>query len=162
MHLDNIVKLFPGARFLFMVRDGRQVVESLRNFVNPVEHERACAMWRDFMTAGLRFSRSSRGDQMLFVSYADAVDDTEAELRRVFEFLGEPFEQASVEFIRSRGPINSSFADGGEGQGTQRRWVAWPREERETFVEIAGDMLVEMGFERDHSWVDAPVGTTAG
>lgn len=158
--LDDMVKLFPDVQFLFMVRDGRQVVESLRNFVDPMQHAAACTVWRDSITAGLRFNRSPRADQMLFVSYADAVEHTETELRRVFEFLGEPFEPACVDFIRSRSPINSSFDDADNAQTTQPRWLGWSRVEREAFVEIAGDLLVELGFERDHQWVDAPLDAT--
>lgn len=153
--LDDMVRLFPDAQFLFMVRDGRQVVESLRNFVDPMDHSDACVVWRDSIEAGLRFSRSERTDQMCFVSYADAVQHTEMELRRVSEFLGEPFEPATVDFIRARKPINSSFDDGHDSEAMPSRWLGWTRKEREVFVDIAGDLLIELGFEPDHRWIAA-------
>lgn len=154
LHLDDMCRLFPDARFLFMVRDGRQVVHSLRNFVNPVEHERACRIWKEFMEAGLAFSRSDRGDQLLFVSYQRAVEDTEAELRKVFDFLDEPFEPASVDFIRQKRPINSSFADETPTEKLQARWTSWSPHELKLFREIAGDLLIALGFETDHRWAD--------
>jgi hypothetical protein len=155
--LDEIITLFPRAQFLFMIRDGRQVVESLRNFVEPMTHGDACVVWRDSIEAGLRFSRSDRADQLCFVSYDDVVQHTEIELRRVMEVLGEPFEPAMVDFIRSRKPINSSFEDGGNAPSIEPRWLEWSRADRQTFVEVTGDLLIEMGFEDDHQWIDATV-----
>lgn len=150
LYLDDMVTLFPGAQFLFMTRDGREVVASLRNFVNPVAHRRACEIWRDFIRAGLDFSAGPRGAQFHRVSYREAVRSTEDEMARVFRFIGEPFVQESVEFIRSKNPINSSFA--GEDRSVPR-WKSWTPEERQTFAEVAGDLLVELGFEADESWV---------
>lgn len=150
MHLDDIVRLFPDAQFLFMVRDGREVVHSLRNFVNPVEHEEACRVWRRFMSAGLRFAESEKGGQMLHVSYRRAVDDTESELARVFAFIEEPLEAASVAFIRSKSPINSSF---GGNITAGPRWASWTIDERRVFDRTAGDLLTTLGFEADASWI---------
>jgi hypothetical protein len=151
LHLDDICLLFPGARFVFMVRDGREVVASLRSFVNPVSHERACRIWRDFITAGQAFSKGSRGGQLLMASYRNAVGDTEAEMMRIFQFIGEPFAQESVDFIRKRNPINSSFA--GEERSDGPRWLEWSNEEREVFADIAGDLLIGLGFEPDRGWL---------
>lgn len=156
LHLDAMKLLFPDARFLFMVRDGRDVVHSLRNFVKPVEHDRASRIWRDFIGAGLAFSSGPGGESLLLVSYAEAVTNTETELRRVFEFLDEPFAAESVEFIRSKEPINSSFP--GQGPGGPPRWQEWTEEERVEFDEIAGDLLIELGFEPDHGWAESRVG----
>lgn len=159
LHLDNILRLFPGAQFLFMVRDGREVVHSLRNFVNPVEHRRACAIWRDFIGAGVDFSRSPRGGQLHFVSFAGAVHETATELRNVCEFLEEGFEQGPVDFITTRDPINSSFAADEPQKGAGPRWASWTAEELVSFTDIAGDLLIQMGFENDHSWADSSLDT---
>ena len=160
MHLDNIVKLFPDAQFLFMVRDGREVVHSLRNFVNPVEHEAACRIWRNFIRAGLRFADSESGSQLLQVSYRRAVEDTKGEMARIFEFIGEPYEQACIEFITSKTPINSSF---GGTASAEPRWASWSLEDKKTFDGVAGDLLASLGFEADNSWItDAPVSLPDG
>lgn len=152
LHLNNMVRLFPDGRFLFMVRDGRDVVHSLRNFVSPVEHRNGCQIWKDFMTAGLEFTDDDHGEQMMMVSYRAAVEETSQEMAKVFEFIDEDFEQASVEFIRSNSPINSSFSEA-EGLARTKRWQTWSPDEREVFADVAGDLLVDLGFEVDDSWI---------
>ncbi len=152
LHLDNVRRLFPDAKFLFMVRDGRDVVHSLRHFVNPVEHVRASEIWRDFISAGMTYQTRYADESLMLVSYANAVQDTEAELQRVFDFIGEPFSDESVDFIRSKSPINSSFSSGDQEPG-HPRWSGWTLAERESFDEIAGDLLLQLGLEQDRDWV---------
>ncbi len=164
LHLDAMRLLFPDAQFLFMLRDGRAVVQSLRKFVNPVEHAEACKIWQRFVEAGRAFAGGPHGDAFRFVSYEGAVRETETELRAVFDFIDEPYEAASTEFITSSRPINSSFSDEtSSGQKLAPRWAGWTAQERRTFHEIAGETLIEMGFEEDSSWVDAtPVAVDEG
>lgn len=153
LHLDDIGTMFPGAVFINMLRDGRSVVHSLRNFVNPVEHEDACRTWARFVQAAERYVEAGEGDRMLTVRFERVVGDTEPALARVYEFLGEPPEPRSVEFIKSSSPINSSFV--GE-PGTAKvlpRWAGWTPQERETFQSIAGEQLIRLGFEADDAWL---------
>ncbi len=145
LHLDDMIRLFPGAQFVFMVRDGREVVTSLRNFVNPVEHRRACRIWHDFIQAGLDFKASQHGDQLLMVSYGDAVQKTEDELSRVYGFLGEAECEGSVEFIKAKEPINSSFSQNGESR-ERMGWKHWSDEERAYFDDMCGPLMGELGF----------------
>ena len=152
LHLEEITLLFPGAQFPVMVRDGRQVVESLRHFVNPVPFDEACQIWTRFNTAARDYADSAPEDRVHSVSYERAVLETEHEMRRLFEFLGEPYAQASVDRITSRAPMNSSFIGEGKEQKLAPRWTAWTRAERERFVEVAGDLLVDLGYEPDHTW----------
>lgn len=155
LHLDEVADMFPGAVFLFMLRDGRQVVESLRHFVNPADHIEACHTWRQFTEAGLAFARSDRGDRMYTVRYPVIVEDTEAEMRRISQFLGVGFEPETVAFIRSRPPINSSFPDRPPAERSHPAWASWSRSERHSFQQIAGDLLIELGFETDSAWIES-------
>jgi hypothetical protein len=152
LHLDEMALLFPGAQFLVMVRDGRQVVESLRNFVNPVEFDDGCRIWKRFNEAAREHASSAPAGRIHFVSYEAAVLDTEAEMRRLFGFIDEPYAQASVDRITSRAPMNSSFIGEGRDQKLAPRWAKWTQAERERFVELAGDLLIRLGYEADHTW----------
>lgn len=153
LRMNDMVSLFPKARFVYMLRDGRQVVHSLRNFVNPVEHEEACHIWKQYVEAALEFERSDDGGRMLTVRYEDVVDHTEDELRRVYHFVGETFEPKSVEFIRSKAPINSSFQGEASQEKLGPRWMAWTEEERRYFGEVAGSLLEALGFAQDDGWI---------
>jgi hypothetical protein len=154
LHLDTMVQMFPGARFVYMLRDGRSVVHSLRNFVNPMSHDDATATWRAYTEAALAFRHSALGSSMLTVRYEDVVSDTGTALRGISDFLGIPYAEASADFITSRGPINSSFKDESSSQEKLGpRWSSWTPSERESFAGSAGSLLIALGYERDSAWV---------
>ncbi len=154
-HLGDIALLFPNAIFLVLIRDGRQVVHSLRHFVNPVEHDDACCTWRDYTNAALEFARTAGTDRTHTLRYEDVVANTEAALKKLYSFLGETFEPKSVELIRSKAPINSSFTAEASNDKLSPRWPAWTLAERERFDEIAGGLLISLGYESDSAWVSA-------
>ncbi len=152
LHMDDILALFPGAVFVMMLRDGRDVVESLKHFVNPVEHVEASRLWAHFVSAGLDFAEGPHGDRVHVVRYEDAVERTASTMEGIFDFLGLPPCAESVAWITDRTPINSSFTDSTR-RGTTGRWHGWTREERRLFREMAGEVLIRAGFEQDDSWV---------
>ena len=152
LHMDDILQLFPGVVFIMMLRDGRDVVESLKNFVNPVKHLEASRLWARFVSVGLDFATGPHRDRVHAVRYRDAVDNTEATMAGIFTFLGIEESPDSVASIMHRDPINSSFG-AKESEAQSIRWESWSAEERGQFNEAAGEVLIQMGFESDDCWV---------
>lgn len=148
-----LADMIPGARFVYMLRDGRSVVHSLRHFVRPVEHERASHLWARMVRAGLEFQASPRRSQIHIVDYASIVSDTASTMAEIYAFLGLDECRESVAFIADGAPINSSFADDHQRRATAPRWSSWTTEEREVFHAAAGDLLVRLGFEPDGAWL---------
>ena len=155
-HLDDLLTMFPGSRFVFMLRDGRSVTESLRRFVEPMQLPKGAQVWSESVVAGLAFASSQNGDRLHVARYEDVVRDTDGALKAVYDFLELPHEPASVEFIRSKSPINASFPGETSEDKTAPRWLGWSEEERLQFKDIAGDTLIAAGYERDDSWVAQP------
>lgn len=151
LHMGDILELLPGAVFVMMLRDGRDVVESLKNFVNPVEHVEASRIWKTFATEGLDFAGGELGDKVHVVRYEDAIEKTEETMAAVFDFLDLPASEDAVAWIRDRSPINSSFT--GENRVAVGRWVGWSPTERRQFADVAGSVLIRAGFESDDTWV---------
>jgi hypothetical protein len=151
---ERLAEMFPDARFLFIVRDGREVAHSLLNFAaNRKNLTEGAELWLRHMKAGTEFEQRYP-DRVLRVDFRRFVDDPEAQLRTIYDFVGEPYEPQSLEVVNDPKRVNSSFTyKPGERVGS--RWQAWSHEDRATFGRIAGDMLVELGFEADHAWVDA-------
>lgn len=156
--LPTMASMFPGARFVYMLRDGRSVVHSLQHFVRPVEHEAAANLWARFVRAGLDFMESDQGHRLHVVRYEQVVTDTETEVRGLYEFLGMDHASETAAFISDRGPINSSFQGEASAAKATPRWANWTRREREVFHAAAGDLLVRTGFEPDGSWVRRGIG----
>lgn len=151
--LPLLAAAFPTARFVFMQRDGRSVVHSLRHFVRPVEHQRAARLWARHVREGQRFARSEFGDRFCVVRYERVVEDTATEMQHLLDFLELPHHDSPRSFIADRGPINSSFSSETPGSRSVPRWSGWTREEREQFHAEAGDLLIDLGFEPDMTWV---------
>ncbi|MGD8430806.1 MAG: sulfotransferase [Ectothiorhodospiraceae bacterium] len=127
-HLARLLAWFPHARVIFMMRDPRSVVASLLDAPwAPPQLELHASRWRD---CG-RVLRAWEDDaRVLPVFYEALVIDPQEELKRVCDFLNEPFdagmlERSAVEldpaatrgdwatrhFARARGPFRSDSID---------------------------------------------------
>jgi hypothetical protein len=91
--MDEINALFPGAQFIHLVRDGRDVAIDLAdaNFWPDTLHGGAIR-WRDCMRAVAHLAPNYGTDSLLEVRYEDLCSDPEATLRQICLFLGEPFD----------------------------------------------------------------------
>jgi hypothetical protein len=159
--------LFPEARFIHVIRDGRDVALSMR---------RSSETWNPTMGAGLpielraegwrrqveliRAHRESLGERYLEIRYEDMRADAVAAMRTMFEFSRIPYEDALLERIRQQtelssygeAALKSGFRGGGRNGGwrtkfTAREWIAFDR--------VAGELLTELGYERGRRWLAA-------
>lgn len=90
--VPELAAMFPGARFIHLIRDGRDVAMSWHDLDWQRYHEGDGFEW----TRNMRHWRSWRGtklaDSILDVHYEDIVAQPEAQMRRICAFLGEDFE----------------------------------------------------------------------
>jgi hypothetical protein len=155
-HLDVLERAFPDARYVHIVRDGRDAALSLLamrrrprfNLSRPRGvGDFACA-WRSEVGAARRFGRDH---PYLELRYEDLVAEPEARLREVCAFLGLEYEPAMLEYHRREDP--GLLADHPRlAQPPVAGVRSWREElsrgETELFEAIAGDLLVELGYER--------------
>ena len=97
-------RLFPDAKFIHVIRDGREVAVSVAERVwwpgSPIS---AAFWWRRYVRAG------RRGGAMLGADYLEVrldalIADPEAELTKVCAFLGEDFDPAMLEYASTARP----------------------------------------------------------
>jgi hypothetical protein len=98
---ETLDRYFPHARFVHLTRDGRGVVASFRKVAHlPGDVAVVATQWavvnRRVQTFGGRIGAA----RYLRVRYEDVVTDPEPQLRRICEFLGEPFAPEMLEFWR--------------------------------------------------------------
>jgi hypothetical protein len=87
----------PGARFLWLFRDPRDVAASARKSVFSATHPVSSAeLWRDQQAQA--FAAEQTGSDVLRVRYEDLIREPEAEVRRICAFLGEDFEPAMLRY----------------------------------------------------------------
>jgi len=96
--VPQLAALYPGARFIHLIRDGRDVALSFS------DAGLACRPWqgrRFEWTAAIGHARAWRGTpyaaDMLELRYEELARTPEAALRRVCDFLGESFDPAMLD-----------------------------------------------------------------
>lgn len=156
-----IRSVFPQARLIAVYRDGRDVVVSDRffsarrgrawNFAASVEY------WRRLIEAQRAYAAQY---DVFTCSYESLLEDGAATVAGLLRFLGLPADEhvsamlrySSISFMTGRRP-------GDEDRGSfYRKGVRgdWRNhftdEDKRQFKEIAGDLLIELGYEHDGDW----------
>jgi len=94
----RVLEAWPGARFILLVRDPRDVAVSARASVFNHFHPYFTArLWRDEQRKGLDLPVAST----LRMHYESLLVDPEGEVRRLCAFLGEDFEPAMLRFFET-------------------------------------------------------------
>lgn len=157
-HLDVLERAFPDARYVHIVRDGRDAALSMLamtrkprfNLSRPRGVGDFASAWQREVRAAQRFGRTH---PYLELRYEDLVAEPESRLRDVCTFLGLEYEPAMLEYHRREDP--SLYADHPRlAQPPVRDARTWRKEMRladvKLFEAIAGDLLAELGYERAH------------
>lgn len=96
-HVDGLIEIWPDARFLLLVRDGRDVALSIRKL--PFGANNVLAAARDW-SRGIRIglAASSRyPEKFLTVLYEDLVAEPESQVKRICQFLSLSFVPSMLE-----------------------------------------------------------------
>ncbi|MEY2567271.1 MAG: hypothetical protein QOE35_1800 [Actinomycetota bacterium] len=92
MHIGLLAGLFPEARFVHVIRDGRDVALSyLEAGFGPPTLEAGALEWRRYVEAGRRAGRALGPTRYLEARYEDLVASPQAVLERICAFLELPF-----------------------------------------------------------------------
>lgn len=111
-YISPLLKLFPEARFLHIVRDVSAVVGSMLNFQRTggsaivANEQQAYNYWLRTVRACLQAERAYGSAIVRRISYADLIDQPQRTIESLLAFLEEDFEPACLEPLQKR--INSS------------------------------------------------------
>jgi len=97
--MPEIAALYPGAKFIHLIRDGRDVAISFIEMENMRFYDRKF-YWTLAMRERRGYLNSPYVSQILEVKYEDLVTRAEPTLRRLCEFLGEEFEPGMLDWNR--------------------------------------------------------------
>jgi Sulfotransferase family len=172
--MKRIAGALPEARFIHVIRDGRDVLLSLnRRLVElrdsePVPVERFARRWRRRVKNA---HRADLGERYMELRYEDLVTATEPTLRRVCERIDLDFDPTMLsyheraaerleEMNRDRSREGRRVVSGAERMTAHARTAAPPSaervyawkaemsaEDRRAFDAVAGDLLSELGYE---------------
>jgi hypothetical protein len=186
--VDVILRTVPHARFVHVLRDGRDVACSMMRVAQswgsvwaPERPRAAGELWRDCVRAAQAAQAAPGG--YLEVRYEDLLaDGGPGLLREALAFCGvddDPdlaarlYERYRYPTHRKEEVLSGGLTWGGEaarvaadvgfpddfiGPGTAGRWkTELGPEDRQAFDSVAGDLLVELGYEPDTSWAGGRV-----
>lgn len=176
-HIATLEAIFPEARYVHIVRDGRDVACSYRKLAaTPMDSKYAPHLATDIAAIATEWHDNNAGAAAAFaaldparvcvVRYEDLVTSSEAELRRICACLDEPFDeqmlqyylwnqkaqQEPVEFLQWKRKTLEMPTDSEVGKF--RRLLT--AEEIAIFDRIAGDTLARYGYERAGAITGAP------
>lgn len=161
LELPRVIRLFPDARIIHVIRDGRDVLASYKNVKFGPKGALGVAMfWRKRVQTGRRVGRTLGATRYYELQYERLVAHPEDECRRVCAFLDEAFDPQMLNFHelnrekelvpahRLQWHANTLKPVTTARTGRWREQLS-PSEVR-TFETIAGEALREFGYEPLH------------
>ena len=162
----HLHEIFPKSPLVHIIRDGRDVVASLlsMNWKNldgkPMDYTRdtkkATLFWKSAVTIGRAFAASKESAARVYyeIKYEDIISDPEASLKPLFQFIDEPWEQAVLEYYKKRrnlaGESSANQVSKQIYSSSVGRWASdLTTEQVDDVMDVAGDMLVDLGYIAD-------------
>lgn len=167
LYFGELARLFPDARFIQIIRDGRDAVASLLT-MDWRDHRTgarldmttgaaaAARAWVDHVRSARLAAASGR---YLELRYEALVDAPETTMRAALSFLGLPWSDEVLAFADNpslrAGRNESSAAQ--VMRGLNRSGLArWPHdlapEDKAAVKAVAGPLLIELGYADDDRW----------
>jgi hypothetical protein len=125
----ELAAMYPGAKFIHLIRDGRDVAISWID-LNYDRYYEDSFEWTMAMKSRKSFLHGPQSQQILEVRYEDLVTDLERTVRQICNFLGEEFEPAMLNWdgLRDLVPERERHIHGKLGQPLSRDAIAvWRR-----------------------------------
>lgn len=171
LQVKTIKRFLPRARFIHMIRDGRDVASSMivvhgKMGFTPGQITTAAAKWKTFVLAAREASQF--GADYLEIRYEDFLERKTETYARTLHFCGlsadpawiaETLAANSFEKMKARGaspdprvPLSDKRYHRGIAGGWRSDFSAWDRFE---FDRIAGDLARDLGYVDAHWWAES-------
>jgi Sulfotransferase family len=162
-NIGRIREVFPDARLIVIYRDGRDVVTSDKFFIRdyggkPFDFAEGVKAWCKDMEAHLNHAEQC---PVFACSYERLLEDGAPVVRELFEFLDLPQDPRLIDDLLERSSFRF-YAGRDPGKEDRKRFYRkgiagdWKNhfsdEDRRVFKELAGDMLVRLGYEKNLAW----------
>lgn len=147
----TLLSIFPRAKMIHLVRDGRAVVSSIMALKWYGSVDRATYYWLEKLSHGLAAETLYGSERILRVRYEDLVSSPEETLRSLCNFIEIEFQPRMVNGDGFDLPAFAQRTHALVGKSPVKdRINAWENEltarEVEIFENIAGDMLTFLGY----------------
>jgi hypothetical protein len=147
LHLDLISEIYPDARIVHIVRDGRDVARSIAaQRWGPGEIREAASEWR----TSIRSAREAGLPASSYreVRYEALLEDPAQMIRGLYAWLELPVDDQIVRTATAEARAPANLGSDPSGIGADKWRDAYTASELEAFEEVAGDLLDVLGYAR--------------
>jgi hypothetical protein len=157
--LPLLARLWPDAKFIHQIRDGRNVALSYADVpFGPNDVAGAARLWKARVCAGKDAGHDLPGRYME-IRYEDFIEDLESSAKLICDFLSIEFDEAMLDYTeRARDDILPRAAKYNPNiskpvdAAPKRSWKdSMTDSQVRVFEAIAGDLLADLGYERKFS-----------
>ena len=156
LHMTRLAEVFPDARFIHIIRDGRDAAQSFERRFGFVPEE-TVYRWREVLQVGQQQGRALGAGRYMEIRYEDLTAEPARWMRAICEFLDLPFDEVVLSSsMRMAGP---QLTEQGEGRMTpnSERWKEYfSMESRLRLERIAGAKLSDLNYEVELKGNDDP------
>jgi hypothetical protein len=145
-HITTLAQYFPNARFIHIIRDGRDAAQS---FHRRWRYDPRLAIWRWKRAVRDGRSQGSRlgPQQYLEVRYEALTQDPETQMQRICDFAGLSFDPAVLgSSMRQMDPGHTNARAGRIVQNSQKWRSYFSSEQLAAMEALSGKALAELGY----------------
>ena len=158
-YLPLLESLFPAARYIHLVRDGRDAALSFlsvsagimtEGWGHPRDAAGFACQWATEVRAARSLGADVGRDRYLEVRYEALVADTEAELRRICTFAALEYDDGMLAYVGQTDSARKEHQrrlDEPPRVGVRDWRTEMPPHDVAAFERVAGDLLHELGYE---------------
>lgn len=154
-HIPLLSRLWPEAKFVHLVRDGREVALSYADVpFGPSTVAKAAALWKGRVVLGMEQGRALGPKRYAEMRYERLLANPQEEIERLCSFLELDFDPAMLDYserarleVLDRAKLYNPHVT--KSIKKTRSWdEQMPPSQVEVFEAVAGDTLQELGYER--------------
>jgi hypothetical protein len=151
----EIKQLFPDAKFIHIIRDGRDVANSVMKMTwGPSSIGSAANWWAEGVRLGYSMGRMLDNNHYIEVRYEDLVLEAQPTLQKLCDFIGVDYEEKMLDFYKdSKKHIPQRLLNqhyNADIPPNTQRVFSWKNElsklDNDVFQSIAGDVLSEFDY----------------
>ena len=142
---DGLRGLFPEAKFVYIYRNGIDVVNSMTKFgwFSKQSFKKLCEFWVRHMN---RYSYLEDGGRAVVIRYEHFLNDPEAVLKKIYGYMDYEMENGSLEYAQTRivHPLDKPDINGSPKDIITKRqpaYLSWSNEQKNVFKKVAGEMM---------------------
>lgn len=148
---SGLIKVYPNAKFIYIVRNGIDVVHSMTKFhgFKDNEFEAHCHTWNNSV---IKYRYLTHHETALFVKHEDLISNPETFFNEIFSFIGLNFAPRCINFVKNTivHPLDQPTQVQAEASQLFKHranpFTNWKTNQREIFMSICSESMQELGY----------------